>query len=204
MSDRPDRSTDYYSTKLSGERLREVYETAPARARAYLEGEIAFIERNAPREGRILELGCGYGRVLGALAAPRRALFGIDTSIESLLLACEVLRGERRARLACTDAARLGLSDRAFDLTVCAQNGIAAFHADRRTLVRESVRVTRSGGRVLFSSYAERFWEGSSGFARKPRAGSLERSTKRRRGTGSSFARTAFGWRRSGRTPSGT
>ncbi|MBM3319187.1 MAG: class I SAM-dependent methyltransferase [Candidatus Eisenbacteria bacterium] len=160
MGDRPNPFAGYYAKKLSGERLREVYLTAPPRARAYLEDEIAFIERSAPREGRILELGCGYGRVLGALAAPRRALFGIDTSIESLLLAREVLRGERRARLACMDAAGLGFLDRTFDLTVSAQNGIAAFHVDRRALVREAVRVTRPGGRVLFSSYAERFWEG--------------------------------------------
>jgi len=58
------------------------------------------------------------------------------------------------------DAAGLGFLDRTFDLTVSAQNGIAAFHVDRRALVREAVRVTRPGGRVLFSSYAERFWEG--------------------------------------------
>ena len=30
---------------------------------------------------------------------------------------------------------------------------------DRRALFAESIRVSRPGGRVLFSSYSERFWE---------------------------------------------
>jgi 2-polyprenyl-6-hydroxyphenyl methylase/3-demethylubiquinone-9 3-methyltransferase len=29
---------------------------------------------------------------------------------------------------------------------------------DRQQLVREALRVTRAGGRAIFSSYAERFW----------------------------------------------
>lgn len=30
---------------------------------------------------------------------------------------------------------------------------------DQRELIEEAMRVTRSGGTVLFSSYSERFWE---------------------------------------------
>ncbi|MFH1680428.1 MAG: class I SAM-dependent methyltransferase [Candidatus Eisenbacteria bacterium] len=150
----------YYARKLSGERLRRCYEVAPPRARAYLEAEIAFIDQSAPPEGRILELGCGYGRVLRPLAAPGRALFGIDTSIESLALGRTFLRGAGGARLACMDAARLGFPGGVFDLVVCAQNGISAFHVDQTALVEEAARVTRPGGRALFSSYSDRFWEG--------------------------------------------
>jgi len=47
----------------------------------------------------------------------------------------------------------------AFDLTICIQNGICAFAVDQQQLFREAIRVTRSGGRVMFSTYTSQFWE---------------------------------------------
>lgn len=61
--------------------------------------------------------------------------------------------------LATMDATHLGLRDQAFDLTICIQNGISAFGADQQEFFAEALRVTRSGGVVLFSSYSDRFWE---------------------------------------------
>jgi 2-polyprenyl-6-hydroxyphenyl methylase/3-demethylubiquinone-9 3-methyltransferase len=150
----------YYEERLSAERLREVYEVAPPRARAYLEGEIAFLAERVPRRGTVLELGCGYGRVLERLAAPGRRLAGIDTSHGSLRLARRLLPPTADVRLALMNAVRLGIPDAAFDCVFCVQNGISAFHVERHALVREALRVTRPGGTALFSSYAERFWEG--------------------------------------------
>jgi SAM-dependent methyltransferase len=46
-----------------------------------------------------------------------------------------------------------------FDVVVCIQNDIAIFNVDQRKLIKEALHVTRSGGRVLFSSYSERFWK---------------------------------------------
>jgi len=45
-----------------------------------------------------------------------------------------------------------------FDIVVCIQNGISAFHADQKTIFMEALRVCRPGGTVLFSTYAEKFW----------------------------------------------
>ena len=45
-----------------------------------------------------------------------------------------------------------------FDAVMCLQNGICAFGVDQESLLREALRVTRAGGFLLFSSYADRFW----------------------------------------------
>jgi SAM-dependent methyltransferase len=149
----------YYREKLSGERLRACYALAPPRVRAYLEAEIqTVVERTTP-SARALELGCGYGRVLERLAPRARTVAGIDTSIESLRLAREVLARDPSVLLLAMDAARMGFRSGAFDLTICIQNGISAFGTEPLTLLREAVRVTRPGGIVLASSYAERFWK---------------------------------------------
>jgi 2-polyprenyl-6-hydroxyphenyl methylase/3-demethylubiquinone-9 3-methyltransferase len=56
------------------------------------------------------------------------------------------------------DAVALGLSDGEFDAVVCVQNGICAFGVDQHALMNEALRVLRSGGRALFSTYSDRFW----------------------------------------------
>ena len=149
----------YYVERLSAERLRACYDVAPPRARRYLEAEIAHVLGHAWPSAHAVELGCGYGRVLRRLAPRVRRAVGIDHAPASLAMARHHLAGAGRVELAVMDAGRTGLRAGTFDLTVCIQNGISAFQVDPPVLVREAVRITRSGGRVLFSSYAARFWD---------------------------------------------
>ena len=84
-----------------------------------------------------LELGCGYGRVLERLLRRVRGTFGIDTSRSRLFTALEYLRRKPSLWFACMDSVRMGFRDRAFDLTICIQNGICAFAVDQQELFRE-------------------------------------------------------------------
>ena len=150
---------DYYSRKLSAERLKRCYDVAPERVRRYLEAEIEFVLERMQPSSSVLELGCGYGRVLERLARKTSSVFGIDTSHESLQMARETPPVAAGWYLAQMNAARLGFRRRSFDTVICIQNGLSAFKVDQRELIEEAIRVTRPGGNVLFSSYAERFWE---------------------------------------------
>ncbi|HNQ24093.1 MAG TPA: class I SAM-dependent methyltransferase [Phycisphaerae bacterium] len=151
--------TDYYAENLSGERLRHCYDVAPPRVRQYLDAEIEHVLSKICLGDAVLELGCGYGRVLGRLVGKALLTVGIDVSVPSLTTAEEALRGYPHAFVAAMDAVALGLPDAAFDVVVCIQNGICAFGVNPLHLIREAVRVTRPGGSVLLSSYAESFWE---------------------------------------------
>jgi 2-polyprenyl-6-hydroxyphenyl methylase/3-demethylubiquinone-9 3-methyltransferase len=148
----------YYSDHLAAERLRKCYEIAPPRVQQYLDSEIRHVAGKIRPTDTVLELGCGYGRVLEKLAEQGGTLVGIDTSASSLRLAEELLRPFPHCWLAQMDAIALGFRDGVFDVVLCIQNGISAFHIDQPTLIAESLRVTRPGGRVLFSSYSQRFW----------------------------------------------
>lgn len=57
------------------------------------------------------------------------------------------------------DAIKLSFQDKVFDCVVCIQNGISVFHVNQRDLIRESIRVAKQGGTVLFSSYSDKFWD---------------------------------------------
>lgn len=151
--------SNYYANKLSAERLRRCYELAPPRVRQYLEAELNFVLNKIKSTDLVLELGCGYGRIIPALAGRARRVVGIDTSISSLRHAQQSLSATSNYHLVQADAAQLSFPDRTFDAVICVQNGISAFHVDQEALVRESVRVTKRGGKILFSSYSDKFWE---------------------------------------------
>ena len=151
--------TGYYAKNLSGERLRRCYEIAPARVQRYLEAEVCHVlDRLRPTAETVIELGCGYGRVTRRLAEVAGRVVGIDTAVESLELAREMAGGETQCEYLQMDALELDFADGSFDAVVCLQNGICAFGVDQVLLLEEALRVTRVGGVMLFSTYAERFW----------------------------------------------
>lgn len=148
----------YYSDNLSGEKLKRCYELAPPRVRRYLGAEVERLRSRMNPGDSVLELGCGYGRVLFELADDAARLVGIDTAEGNLGLARKLAGEDDRFEFSAMDAAALAFADDLFDAVFCVQNGIRAFGVDPARLVREAARVCRPGGRILFSSYAEKFW----------------------------------------------
>lgn len=150
---------DYYERSLSGERLHRCYELASPRIRRYLDAEIRFVIQRVRGTKRVLELGCGYGRVMKRLSPFVAQVSGCDTSLGSLAFATSYLKPRRNYALIRSNAAQTAFRSEAFDATVCIQNGISAFGEEPRRLVAEAIRVTRVGGQILFSTYSSRIWE---------------------------------------------
>ncbi len=150
---------NYYDDKLNAKKLLEAYRLATPRVIQYLNAEIKHVLNFVKSNDNILELGCGYGRVMQDLAPVAGSVFGVDTSPANLAMAKDYLADYNNIQLAQMNAVELGFDDNSFDIVVCVQNGISAFHVDQIELISESIRITRPGGIVLFSSYAERFWD---------------------------------------------
>ena len=119
--------------------------------------------------GDVLDLGVGGGRTAGLLADDARSYVGVDISAEMLDLARARFPGRDLREGNAVDLA--GLSDAAYDLVVFSFNGLDALdHRDRAAALAEMARVTRPGGRVLFSSlnldgvsFDERPWRVAGG-----------------------------------------
>jgi 2-polyprenyl-6-hydroxyphenyl methylase/3-demethylubiquinone-9 3-methyltransferase len=75
------------------------------RARASL-SDLPQIERHAPRDGAILDLGCGHGLVanLLALGSPTRDVTGIDIDEEKIAAARRTVRNRSNIRFLVADA----------------------------------------------------------------------------------------------------
>ena len=148
----------YYRAALSGERLQRVYAIAPPRVRRCLQAEIDYLRARLGPSDDVLELGCGYGRVMLELAPRVRGIMGVDLAPESLELGRKLAGGDSRVEFLEMNALDLTFPDNLFDAVVCVQNGICAFRVNPEKLVLEALRVTRRGGRAIFSSYAAGFW----------------------------------------------
>ena len=143
----------YYSEKLSASRLKRVYDLAPERTREYLKAEVEFVKSRIRQGDRVLDLGCGYGRVTpDFLEAGAGYVDGIDSSYDNIVMGREYLAGYKKWSLSVMNAVKLGFREGTFNVTVAIQNGISAFHVEPMDLIREAVRVTKPGGIILFST----------------------------------------------------
>ncbi|MBN1329291.1 MAG: class I SAM-dependent methyltransferase [Candidatus Heimdallarchaeota archaeon] len=150
---------EYYSQKLSANKLKQCYDIAPPRILQYLAAEIEYVLLHIQPNDTILELGCGYGRVLKPLAQKAAMVYGIDTSKETLILAERYLQAFSNVKLLRMNAKSLAFEKEKFDAVIAIQNGVSAFKVDPFILIKESIRVTKSGGKVIFSSYSEKIWQ---------------------------------------------
>jgi ubiquinone/menaquinone biosynthesis C-methylase UbiE len=98
-----------------------------------------WIERSAA--GRLLEVGCGTGHWLCALAGPGRTVLGLDRSAGMLEVARRAAPG---AKLLRAEASALPFADRSIDALLC----MNAFHhfPDKPGFLGEASRVLAFGG----------------------------------------------------------
>jgi ubiquinone/menaquinone biosynthesis C-methylase UbiE len=92
--------------------------------------------------GRVLEVGCGTGAVLGNIQT--KSLHGLDLQPVSLK---EARVNAPAASLTCGDALSLPYSDKSFDVTFC--HYLLLWVSDPQRALHEMKRITRTGGHVL-------------------------------------------------------
>lgn len=138
-----------------------------------LAGEARFIDAMAPRAGRILDAGCGPGRVGAILAELGHEVVGVD--VDPVLIAAANndhpeptwLVGD----LAELDLASHGVTE-GFDVIVCAGNVMTFLAPGTRRQVLSRLRAhLREGGRVVIGFGVGRGYEFDEFFADAHAAG---------------------------------
>jgi len=149
---------NYYAKNLFSDRLEKCYSIASPRIQQYLDAEIDYVLSKVKPGAGVLELGCGYGRAMEQLLEKTKNVIGIDSSPNSIAHAKKYLKDKSGWQVQLMDAIDLRFDDAYFDVVVCIQNGLSAFHENPVRIMSEALRVTRRGGLALFSTYAEQFW----------------------------------------------
>jgi SAM-dependent methyltransferase len=118
-----------------------------------LEVDLRFAERHFPTPGRLLDLGCGTGRLLVPFARRGFSVVGVDLSEEMLraagakAAAAGVAVGLVKANLVELNA----FADGAFDYAACLFStlGMVSGAEERRQVVGHAWRVLRPGGTLV-------------------------------------------------------
>lgn len=150
----PDANRAYFSHPET------VLEYARAALRVGLwRSEAMLIERHIPREARVLELGCGAGRVAAGMAkAGWSRLLATDFSpamVEAASAVMAMAGVEERVRCETADATALPYAEESFGAVVFAFNGLLMIPGAgrRRAALHEIARVLAPGGVFLFSGH---------------------------------------------------
>ncbi len=126
-----------------------------------IDGEARFVDALAPRGSRILDAGCGVGRVAAALAAAGHRAAGVDADPILIDRGRELYPGLPLAVLDLAHLTAPALADRglptAYDVIVCAGNVMhfVAEDTEHRVLTRLA-EVLRPGGRAAFGFFTGR------------------------------------------------
>ncbi|GID31124.1 class I SAM-dependent methyltransferase [Paractinoplanes brasiliensis] len=117
-----------------------------AESGADLDGEARLADAMAPRGSRILDAGCGTGRVGGYLAAAGHDVVGVDLDPKLI----EAARADHpKAEWLVGDLSELDLPG-AFDLIVCAGNVMTFVAPSTRVeILRRAARHLRDGARFV-------------------------------------------------------
>lgn len=112
-----------------------------------------FVERHCPTPRRVIDLGCGTGRTLIALARRGHDVVGVDLSAEMLRVAREKVKAaSHRANLLQANLTELGcFADGSFDAAVCLFStlGMVVGAEQRRRVVEHVFRILRPRGRFI-------------------------------------------------------
>lgn len=140
-----------------------------ARDGADLAGEARLVDAMVPRSARILDAGCGPGRVGGELARRGHVVVGVD--VDPVLIEA-ALEDHPGPRWLVGDLAELDLAGETFDVVVCAGN-VMTFLAPRTEVevLRRFAAHLAPGGRAVVGFGAGRGYPFESFFADVAAAG---------------------------------
>jgi len=127
----------------------------PKLIQEFLDGETNFIKKQIVSNKKILEIGCGYGRLLGILSEKAKEVVGIDFSKRMVDLAKEKLSSKSNVFVKLMEADKLGFKDESFDYVVCLDNTFGNMPDIELDVLKEMARACKKGGCMIVSVFSE-------------------------------------------------
>ena len=126
----------------------------PKQIQDFLNGEIKFINEHIKPSSSILEIGCGYGRLLNILAENAKEVTGIDFSEFEIDEAKKFIKKDN-IKLELMNAKELDFPNDSFDYVVCLDATFGNMPKIESEVIKEMSRVCKRGGEIIISVFSE-------------------------------------------------
>lgn len=130
-------------------------EKASKETKEWLKKENQFLKKLIKPKSTVLDVGCGTGRNLKAIANLAKEAIGIDKNKKILEIAKENLKKFSQIKLIHGNAASLPFDSNYFDFVICMDNTFGDFFNKILTL-QEMTRVLKAEGKIILSVYNEK------------------------------------------------
>lgn len=121
-------------------RLSDVHGAGPERYDTFLVAQVPV------GAARVLDIGCGLGRLTAQLTAPGREVLGVDLSPEMIARARVAGAGMPGLSFACGDAFEMDLTAGRFD---CVLSVAVLHHVDAEAAIARMIQLLAPGGRLM-------------------------------------------------------
>ena len=132
----------------------------PELIKRFFSEELTFLQNNffgkvVEQNSNILEIGCGYGRLLKILREHAGRLVGIDFSRTMIDKAKLNIENKTNVEVYLMDGVRLQFADEIFDNVICFAQTFGNMPGIEADVLREMKRVTKIGGKVIVNVFSE-------------------------------------------------
>jgi 2-polyprenyl-6-hydroxyphenyl methylase/3-demethylubiquinone-9 3-methyltransferase len=122
----------------------------------WVQKETLWLQKNIKRGSIVLDMGCGWGRDLKAIAKIVKKGIGIDNDSEIIKEAKGNLSKFKNIELFVENAKKTHFNDNTFDYVLCLGNTFGNFGKDKYKILREMKRVAKKNGKIIISVYSEK------------------------------------------------
>jgi len=121
----------------------------PIEIKEFLEKEKEFLKKYLKPNSKVLEIGCGEGRLLEQIAKNHALVYGIDFAENMIRKAKRKLNTYENTNVFHMDAQNLLFIDNFFDYSLCMCSSFSNMPGIEERVVQEMTRVTKPGGEIL-------------------------------------------------------
>lgn len=122
----------------------------------WLRKENDYLKKNIKKGTVVLDVGCGFGRNIGAIANIAKKIIGIDSNKPLSEKIVKKLLKFKNVEFFCENAVKMHFSDNTFDYVICLGNTFGNFAQNKSKILKEIQRVVKKGGKIIISVYSEK------------------------------------------------
>jgi ubiquinone/menaquinone biosynthesis C-methylase UbiE len=128
----------------------------PSLVSDWVQKETRWLLQNIKRDSVVLDVGCGWGEDLKAIAKIVRKGVGLDNDPEIIKEAKKNLAKFKNIEVFLEDVKEMHFGDNTFDYVFVLGNTFGNFGKDRYIILKEIKRVTKNNGKIIISVYSEK------------------------------------------------